>query len=321
MPFDRGQRSLADTMVRNTVAMKNHEMPISSSLADPSPEQEFDPLLEIKRLRRELSERLERLRPSIVRLSESSETTMIDGEESGFQSTDTRQNESTLSHAACENVSVEKEEDERRLSSARENRKALEPEQLIEHLEYTSRLVATLQESQKGWEKIDIPEKSGDKTQVDGPSDQENKEEVRMESVDALNRDVETWNEIETKDHSLDISRRADFSESAEHSSLESLDASAPNFAEKIAKSWLSVLKGLNSGLAWIGLLGIVCGIAYHLRGETGSTQIGLPIMILGTFLIVIGLSGRFAQEFLNRRTERRDLFGNRQRTTEIKVK
>lgn len=250
--------------------MKNHETPILAPVTDATilSDEEFDPLSEIRRLRQVVSERIERFRASVVPKVEVSVKTEIDD-------------------SSC--TPVEK--------TAPES----DPQRLIERVENACRMVATLQETPKEWDEAPFPDKFDHGSKQEETVEAEKTTDSMEELFPLLSAGV-AEKEVETK--SVDVCPR-DIPEPTESSFQENPVVAKFDFTEKIAKYWLSILKGLNSGLAWIGLFGIVCGIVYHLRGETGNARIGLSIMLLGTFLIVIGWSGRFAQEFLNRRAER----------------
>ncbi|MDR2762862.1 MAG: hypothetical protein LBB88_09695 [Planctomycetaceae bacterium] len=60
------------------------------------------------------------------------------------------------------------------------------------------------------------------------------------------------------------------------------------------------LLQKLNFGLSLIGVIGILIGVFYLFSGGIGNFQPGVPVLFVGLLLIVAGLTGHLLQDYVN---------------------
>ncbi|MDR1485681.1 MAG: hypothetical protein LBT09_12780 [Planctomycetaceae bacterium] len=60
------------------------------------------------------------------------------------------------------------------------------------------------------------------------------------------------------------------------------------------------LLQKLNVGLSLVGVVGILFGVFYLFNGGAGNFQPGIPVLFVGLVLIVAGLMGHLLQEYVN---------------------
>ncbi|MDR1924581.1 MAG: hypothetical protein LBQ66_09405 [Planctomycetaceae bacterium] len=65
---------------------------------------------------------------------------------------------------------------------------------------------------------------------------------------------------------------------------------------------WITILQKLNVSLSLLGVVGILFSVIYLLRGNSGNFQPGVPVLLVGVVLIVAGLAGHLMQEYVNNR-------------------
>ncbi|MDR2642758.1 MAG: DUF2892 domain-containing protein [Planctomycetaceae bacterium] len=63
---------------------------------------------------------------------------------------------------------------------------------------------------------------------------------------------------------------------------------------------WVILLQKLNIGLSLVGVVGILFGLFYLLNGNICNFQPGVPVLFVGLVLIISGLTGHLLQEYVN---------------------
>lgn len=249
----------------------------------------FDPVMEIRRLRRELAQRLEALGQSE---ESDSGTKEKEGEENPEGNTTEKSEESEISEKSA-------------ISEPEANVVEITVEKTAENTievesEFPKKLFSDPDESTDD----DSPrENSEAENEVWNPPVQE------RTPIESLRRIEETRQLLSRLQHpsvgieSLVVAETAE--KSADESTKES-EAAVFRHPNAVASRWIALLKKMNSGMVLIGFLGIVLGTLYHVRGMGDDIRIGLPVALIGSMLIVIGVAGRVTQDYLNRRDARR---------------
>lgn len=270
-----------------------------SSKTDTKHTEYFEPVQEIRRLRRDLADRIELLR---LRNREAS-----GGQAEFFTALDKFASEPLANTKLEASQSATHKEDLEKFDHF-DNRKTTEPNrtqrtqnfdaeprrnidenirQLERHLNQTNQELAQLRPSVIS--SVQNPE-----------NQQELRQQNELEIPTQQNQSLETLETIvEIQPITMAVAPRQapDAPDSSE---------AETNFKQNESKL-LTVLEKMNVGLILCGFFGVLLAILYFCRGENGDLQLGTPLAFTGLSLVVVGLVGRLMQEYTNR-TDRSEM-------------
>lgn len=248
--------------------------------------EDFEPVQEIRRLRRDLADRIEllRLRNSEVSQNRSKVSDPFDllSTQHSIKSYVIANNEDIdsskfadvpndiASNQTIQNHSFDLDR------SADKNIKRIE-----ERLDHVDQALMQLQEpivqetviSKKTFEHKELQQKSNETPPVKQPQSMETI--IEIQTIPATVSTAFTLEPAESTEFESNIDRK-----------------------ESIL---LTILTKANMGLVLIGAFSVLLAILYFLRGGNGDTQFGTPIVFVGLSLIIVGVVGRFVHYYANR--------------------
>jgi hypothetical protein len=229
---------------------------------------DFDPALELKRLRQELIERLLIIqRKAAINASSEKHAQLsitIDPTQKQFNHTNNQNNESPQHDKIYHNTNTNC---------------GIAPNNLENSAE---RIMANIESARECISKLQVPNLSQPlpKLKTNKQNEQHNKNITTQLTPNKINN--------HSKHNSIPIQNRQTL-----QPQIQKNDFINETFG-------ISFLHKLNIGLSIIGVAGILLGTLYLFNNNTNNIQPGVPVLFVGLILIVAGITGHLLQEYTN---------------------
>jgi hypothetical protein len=245
---------------------------------------DFDPALELKRLRQELIERLLIIqRKAAINANSEKQAQLsitITPKTTQHTTNPLQKPNPTNNHNNAEILQLDK--------TYSNTNHGISPDNLENSAE---RIMANIESARECISKLQVPNISQPL-----PKLKTNKQPEQLKNTTTLPSPNKTNNKINNSHHNI-----------TQSTNRQTYQTQLPKNDFNNEPFGISLLQKLNIGLAIIGVAGILLGTFYLLNNNTNNIQPGVPVLFVGLILIVAGITGHLLQEYTNNNTNIRN--------------